>query len=136
MKNQSANKAIILFDGYCNLCSWAVRFIIKRDIKDYFRFASQQSETCKKLIETFNLWANDKQSVILIENNSVYLKSDAALRIVKKLRHLWPLAYVFIIIPKFIRDYMYECVARNRFNWFGKRNTCYIPRDNEQIKFL
>jgi len=136
MRNRPAGKAIIFFDGYCNLCSWAVRFIIKRDTKDYFRFSSLQSEAGKNIIESLNLSDTYKQSVILVENNLVYLKSEAALRILKKLKHLWPLTYGFIIIPKFIRDFIYEWIARNRFKWFGKRKTCYIPKDNEQIKFL
>ena len=92
--NDNEVKIFIFFDGYCNLCSWAVRFIIKRDTKDYFRFSSLQSEAGKNIIESLNLSDTYKQSVILVENNLVYLKSEAALRILKKLKHLFSSASV------------------------------------------
>jgi len=136
MKNDLHHKGIVLFDGYCNLCSWSVRFIIKYDLHDYFRFASQQSEEGKSILQSLKFSDNYTESVIFIENNAVYLKSDAYIRILKKMKYLQPVAYIILIVPKFIRDFIYTWIARNRFNWFGKRNTCYIPKDNEQIKFL
>lgn len=127
---------IILFDGFCNLCSWSVQFILKRDSKNYFKFASLQSDSGKLILSNFNLPRQFDKSVIFIENNSVYFKSEAAIHIVKKLRRGWPLLYSFKIIPKPIRDYFYVLVSKNRFKWFGKRNTCYIPIHNYSYKFL
>ncbi|MFP4024685.1 MAG: thiol-disulfide oxidoreductase DCC family protein [Thiohalospira sp.] len=136
MKNLPQNKGIVLFDGYCNLCSWSVQFIIKRHKKDYFRFTSLQSTTGKQIADKFKIPFISAESVILIENESVYYKSTAALRIARKLNGLWPLSYVFIIIPKFIRDYIYTIIAKNRFKWFGRRTECYLPEKNEQKLFL
>lgn len=136
MKKLLRNKGIIIFDGYCNLCSWSVQFIIKRDKKDYFRFTSLQSEIGIQIVSKYNLDVISDKSVILLENESLYLKSTAALRISKKLKALWPIIYVFIVIPAFIRDAIYDLISRNRFKWFGKRNNCYLPKDSELNKFL
>lgn len=136
MEKKPENKNIVLFDGFCNLCSWSVNFIIKRDNKDIFRFASLQSETGKQILSEFKLPVDFEKSVVLIENNSVYFNSEAALRISKNLRHLWPLIYVLIIIPRFLRNFVYILIARNRFKWFGKRDTCHIPTTDYSYKFL
>lgn len=130
------NKGVILFDGYCTLCSWSVQFIIKRDKQDYFRFASLQSEIGKSLIHQFGIPEDFDQSVVLIKDNSIYFKSEAVLRITKRLRHLWPFLYVFIIIPKLIRDGIYSFIAKNRFRWFGKKDSCYMPEEDLSYKFL
>ncbi|MFO7828995.1 MAG: DCC1-like thiol-disulfide oxidoreductase family protein [Bacteroidales bacterium] len=136
MKNLPQNKGIVLFDGYCNLCSWSVQFIIRRHKNDYFRFASLQSATGRQIIDRFKIPPNTAESVVLIENGSVYFKSTAALRIAKRLSGLWPLSYGFIIVPKIIRDYIYTIIAKNRFKWFGNRTECYLPKNNEQKLFL
>ncbi|HAF30606.1 MAG TPA: thiol-disulfide oxidoreductase [Bacteroidales bacterium] len=136
MEKKPENKNIVLFDGLCNLCSWSVNFIIKRDYKDIFRFASLQSETGKHILIKFKLHEDFDKSIVLVENNSVYFKSDAALRIAKELRRAWPLFYSFIIFPKVIRDYMYTFIASKRFKWFGKRDTCHIPTTDYRYKFL
>jgi predicted DCC family thiol-disulfide oxidoreductase YuxK len=136
MKKLPQNKGIVLFDGYCNLCSWSVQFIIKRDKNDYFRFASLQSEIGKQVINQFNLPSDFDDSVVLIENNQIYFKSTAALRIAKKLKSFWPLSSIFMVIPKFIRDYIYTIIATKRFKWFGKKDACYIPDKDEQELFL
>lgn len=136
MKEKQEYKKIILFDGLCNLCSWSVNFILNRDKKDIFRFASIQSETAKQILSKFKLPVDFEESVILIENNSVYFKSEAALRISKNLRHLWPLLFVLIIVPRFVRDSIYNFIAKNRFKWFGKKESCYTPEKNYNYKFL
>lgn len=130
------HKDVILFDGYCNLCSWSVQFIIKRDKNDYFRFASLQSTVSSQLLNQFDLPDNFDQSVVLIEDTSIYFKSDAALRIAKKLRHLWPLLYLFRIVPRPLRDNMYSFIANHRFKWFGKKDSCYMPNEDLSYKFL
>ncbi|PLX19829.1 MAG: hypothetical protein C0597_04880 [Marinilabiliales bacterium] len=130
------SKGIVLFDGYCNLCSWSVQFIIKRDRKDYFRFASLQSNIGQDLLKQFNLPADLEQSVVLLENSSIFLKSDAVLGIVRKLKRSWNYLYYLIYFPKFLRDAIYDLIARNRFSWFGKKDNCFLPEKDISYKFL
>ncbi len=128
--------AIILFDGICNLCNSSISFIIKHDKKNYFRFASLQSEKGKELIKKYTIDSSKTDSLVLIENNYTYIKSTAALRITKHLNKLYPLFYGFIFIPPFIRNFIYDIIARNRYKWFGKRDICIIPADELKSKFL
>lgn len=120
-------QAIILFDGVCNLCSGAVQFIIKRDPKHYFRFASLQSEAGNNLLQQHGLSEGYVDSIVLLENGKAFTKSAAALRIAKKLKGLWPLMYGLVIIPPFIRNAMYNWIAARRYQWFGKKEACWIP---------
>ncbi|MBA2561860.1 MAG: thiol-disulfide oxidoreductase DCC family protein [Chitinophagaceae bacterium] len=129
-------QSIILFDGVCNLCNSAVQFIIKRDKKNYFRFASLQSAHGQELLSNYNLPLNDLNSFVLIENEKAYTRSTGALRVSKKLNKLWPLLYSFIIIPKFIRDSVYKWIAGNRYKWFGKKSECMIPSPQLKARFL
>ena len=118
---------IIFFDGICNLCTGAVQFVIKRDPKRYFRFASLQSEAGQQLLKNYHLPADDFSSFILFDKGKVYTRSSAALRVAKKLSALWPGLYAFMIVPSFIRNGVYNWVARNRYKWFGKKEECWIP---------
>lgn len=130
------NKSIILFDGVCNLCNDAVQFIVKRDKKNQFHFASLQSEAGQHLLAKHILPLNDYNSFVLIEDDKVYTRSLAALRIAKKLKGLWPLLYGFIIVPKFIRDGIYKWIAKNRYRWFGKQDSCMVPTHELRARFL
>lgn len=136
MSSPEVNNPVILFDGLCNLCNGAVNFIIRRDPSATFRFAPVQSDAAKNLMARFDLSPDDFDSVILVEDSSYFVKSTAALRICKKLKALWPLLYAFIIIPKPIRDYIYEFVANNRYKWFGKREQCMVPNMSIEGRFL
>ena len=127
---------VLLFDGICNLCNGAVNFVIKRDKKAILKFAPLQSEVAKKLLEDFNLSHNEMKSFILIENNESYIKSTAALKVCRYLKNPWPLMYGFIIVPKFIRDGIYNWIAHNRYRWFGKKETCMIPTPELRERFL
>jgi len=127
---------VVIFDGVCNLCNGAVNFIINRDPSARFQFASIQSSTAKKLLTTLELSSDNLDSIILIENNKPYIKSTAALRICKKLGALWPLLYIFILVPRPIRDYFYDIVAKNRYGWFGKREKCMVPNTKIESRFL
>jgi predicted DCC family thiol-disulfide oxidoreductase YuxK len=118
---------IIFFDGVCNLCTGVVRFVIKHDPAQKFRFASLQSEVGQQLLEKYNLPTEEFGSFILFEKGKVYTRSSAALRVAKKLNALWPALYAFMIIPPFIRNGVYNWVARNRYKWFGKKEACWIP---------
>ncbi|AGA79031.1 thiol-disulfide oxidoreductase DCC family protein [Echinicola vietnamensis] len=127
---------IVLFDGVCNLCNQAVDFIIQRDPKNHFKLASLQDDLSKKLLKGKNLDESYLDSIVLLQNDQVYYKSRAALEIAKKLNGLWPLLYVFIVIPRFLRDPLYDWIARNRYKWFGKRETCRFPTEEDKMKFL
>ena len=129
-------KKIVLFDGVCNLCSSGVLFIIKRDKKNQFFFSSLQSKTGQEYLKQFNLPVNNINSFVLIESNKLFTRSTAALRILKYLGNGWQLFYVFITLPKFIRDGIYKWIAKNRYKWFGKKEECWIPTTELQSKFL
>jgi predicted DCC family thiol-disulfide oxidoreductase YuxK len=130
------NKKIILFDGVCNLCNNSVIFIIKRDRKDVFRFAALQSEIGNRLVDKYGIDTTKTDSVILIEDESYFVKSTAALRIARHLSAGYPLLYGFMIFSKPIRDWVYDIVANNRYKWFGKRESCMIPTPELKAKFL
>jgi predicted DCC family thiol-disulfide oxidoreductase YuxK len=130
------DQPIVLFDGVCNLCNGAVQFIIRHDKKNIFMFASLQSEVGRKILEQYNFPLDELNSFILIENNKAYTRSTGALRVAKKLNGLWPLLYGFIIIPKLLRDGIYNWVGRNRYKWFGKKDACMIPTPELKTKFL
>ena len=125
-------KPIILFDGICKLCNASVQFIIKHDKKKCFLFASLQSDAAVKLLLQDNIKKIDLESIVLIDDNRIYRKSTAVLRIVRKLDGLWPILFVFIIIPKSIRDMIYEFIAKHRYQWFGTMKTCsWEPKENK-----
>ena len=130
------NNSIILFDGVCNLCNNSVQFIIKRDKKKRFLFTSLQSDAARDILLQFQLKNSEMDSIIFIENGKIYQKSNAILKIVKHLNGIWKISYGFIIIPKFIRDYVYIIIAKNRYRWFGKREVCMIPTKELQMRFL
>lgn len=130
------NKSIILFDGVCNLCNNAVQFIIKRDKNKYFLFSSLQSDVAQDILLHFKLKNSDFDSIILIENGKIYDKSTASLKIAKQLSGLWKYNYIFIILPKFIRDFFYAIIAQNRYKWFGKKDACIIPTAALKARFL
>ena len=128
--------SIILFDGVCNLCNGAVLFVIRHDKKNQFVFASLQSEEGKKILADYNLDKNEMNSFILVENGKAYERSSAALHVVKKLNGLWSFLYGFIIVPKFIRDGIYNIIAKKRYQWFGRKDECMIPTPELRAKFL
>ena len=125
-----------MFDGVCNLCNGAVQFVIKRDNKNQFLFASLQSEEGKQILEDNNFPANKSDSFLLVEDGKVYERSTAALRVLKNLSGLRSLLYGFIIVPKFIRDSVYNWIAKNRYQWFGRKDECMIPTPELKAKFL
>ena len=118
---------VILFDGVCNLCSAAVQFIIKHDPEKQFRFASLQSKFGEEVMKHFGLPADQFNSFILLENGKIYTRSTGALRVAKRLKGLLSLSYIFIIVPRFIRDAVYNLIARKSYKWFGKKEACWMP---------
>lgn len=132
---------IILFDGVCNLCNGAVQFVIKRDPKKIFKFASLQSDVGQSLLKQFGLpyqgiHSNALQSFVYIQNGKCYIRSSAALHVARKLKGAWKLLYIFMIVPKFIRDFVYNTIAKNRYKMFGKKESCMIPSPDIKAQFL
>ena len=130
------DQPIVLFDGVCNLCNKAVQIIIRHDKKNTFLFASLQSSMGQQLLAQYNLPLDELNSFILIQNNNAYSRSTGALKVVKKLKGLWPLLYGFILVPKFIRDGVYNWIGKNRYKWFGKNEACMIPTPELKARFL
>jgi len=126
---------IVLFDGLCNLCDGAVQFIIDRDARRRFRFASLQTPFARDLKWRHRI-DGAIDSIILIESGRVYAGSQAALRITRHLDGAWPLLYGLIVLPRPVRDALYDLVARNRYRWFGRRTACRIPTPDLQARFL
>ena len=127
--------SIVLFDGVCNFCNGAVNFIIRNDRAGRFKFAPLQSEIGERLRRDHDI-PPDTDSLILVEDGRAYTHSAGALRIAKGLGGIWQLAYVFIILPKPIRDWFYNTFAKNRYNWFGKRDVCMVPTPEMRERFL
>lgn len=127
---------VILFDGVCNFCNSSINFTIRHDKKNRFHFAPLQSEPGIAIKKQYNLPDEFLSSVILIENGKAYIKSTAALRIARRLNGAWPLFYGLIIVPVFIRDRVYNIIARNRYKWWGKKESCMVPTPEVRKKFL
>ena len=127
---------IILFDGVCNFCNSSVNFVLKRDKKSVFKFAPIQSENAQILLSEAKESFNHSDSFILVDNGKLYTKTTAALRVCKSLSGLWPLLYGFIIVPSFLRDPLYNLLAKYRYQWFGKADNCMIPTSEVSAKFL
>ena len=127
---------ILLFDGVCNLCNQSVQFIVRKDKKGKFRFASLQSDVANQKLKQFDLEHEKLETLVLIKDGKAYLRSDAALEVLKILGGVWSLCYVFKIIPSFIRDAVYRWVAKNRYRWFGKQDQCMIPTQELRERFL
>ncbi len=130
------NHTIILFDGICNFCNGAVNFTIKRDKNKSIRFGALQSEQGQLLLRQYQFSTTNFTSFLFIEAGRVYTQSTAALKVCKYLTGLWPLLYGFIIVPKFIRDGLYDWIASNRYKWFGKKDVCMIPSPDLKQRFL
>lgn len=136
MDNLIKNKTILLFDGYCNLCHSSVKFILKHEKNNDIYFTSLQSPIG---IDIQNYYLkNDKaiDSLVLVEKNKVYIKSSAALRVSKYLKGFYPFCLCLLTIPPFIRNWIYDYVAKNRYKWFGKKESCLVPDENLAKRFL
>lgn len=127
---------IVFFDGICNLCNRSVDFILTRDKGKIFKFASLQSDIASQLLKDKGVDTSAMRTIILLKNDKIFYRSDAVLEIIRDLKAPWPALYIFKIVPRFIRDSVYRMVSKNRYSWFGKRNTCRIPTDDEKDRFL
>ena len=134
--SKAPDKAIVLFDGVCNLCNGAVDFIIKRDPDNYFLFASLQSDIGQAALKALNKSTNELDSILLIQQGKILEKSSAALAIARRLSGFWPVLGIFRFLPKALRDPIYTLIANNRYAWFGKKETCRLPSPEERARFL
>ncbi|MEO0556772.1 MAG: thiol-disulfide oxidoreductase DCC family protein [Bacteroidota bacterium] len=132
----SQSGPVVLFDGVCNLCDRSVQFILDRDRAGVFRFASLQSDTGRALLVDHQLDPDALASVVVVDGDQAFTKSDAALRIARDLRFPWNAASAFRIVPRFLRDAIYNWVAKNRYRWFGTRESCRIPTPDVAARFL
>jgi len=130
------NRPVILYDGICNLCNSSVRFILKHDSREKFLFSSLQSDASKKLLLHLNYKIRQFNTILLVENGEIHEKSDAVLKIASGLRFPWNLAALFRILPKKLRDSMYDFVARNRYRWFGKKDRCVYSMNTYENRFI
>jgi predicted DCC family thiol-disulfide oxidoreductase YuxK len=132
------DKQLILFDGVCNLCNNSVKFVLKHDKKEFFMFTALQSEAGKTIIQNFNIDIIKVDSILLYnpKKNTLTYKSTAALQIALRLGIPTNILGVFIIFPAFIRDWVYDFIAKNRYKWYGKKEVCMIPTPELKNKFL
>lgn len=127
---------LILFDGVCNLCTHSVQFVIQRDAKQQFRFASIQSDLGQKVLQQYGLSTTKINTVVLLNNNQIYTHSTAALHIAQQLGGLWQLASLALWVPAPLRDAVYTFIAQNRYRWFGKQESCWLPTPELKNRFL
>jgi len=126
---------VILFDGVCNLCSGSVQFVLKKDKEKIFRFASLQSAYGQKILQQFNLPADNFNSFILYQDGKIFTKSTGALKMFSKLNG-WKWVKIFWVVPAFIRDAVYNLIAKNRYKWFGKKEECWLPTPELRERFM
>ena len=137
MPRSNANEhSVVLFDGVCNFCNHSVNWIIRRDSRSYFRFAALQSDVGAEIQQQYGLDPSALDTLVLNEGGRVYLKSMAALRVVRRLCSPWPLLYALIAVPRPVRDFAYDWFARRRYRWFGKKDACMVPTPDVRDRFL
>ena len=129
------NKDIVLFDGSCGLCNKSIRFVLKHEKNSSLYFAALQSETGKLILKHFGL-ENKVDSIVFVKNEKAYIKSTGALQLTKHLKGMWPMLFGFNIIPKFIRDAVYDLIAKNRIKWFGSADYCEMMTPELKQRFL
>ena len=133
---------VILFDGVCNLCNRSIQFVIRHDADAQFQFAPLQSEVAHRLLRSVGDTSNVdsergiRDSFVFLDDRRVFRRSTAALRIVRHLRSPWWLLYALMVVPRPLRDWIYDRIARNRYRWFGRRETCMVPTPELSARFL
>ena len=131
------NKKVILFDGVCNLCNQSVLKIIKYDKRNTFLFTALQSEKGKEILNLLRINSSKVDSIVLYDPGVSYdIKSTAALKIMQDFKGLWRISFLFLFIPEYVRNYLYDVIAKNRYQWFGKKEVCMIPTPELKAKFL
>ena len=134
-KSDYTSAPVVLFDGVCKLCNGSVNFIVNRDRKAKLKLAPLQSDYGRQVMLSHELNTVGMDSILLLEETRLTSKSTAIIRISKYLDGLWPLCMVFLLIPRFIRDFVYDIIANNRYRWFGKYDTCRLPDPEFEDRF-
>ena len=132
----SDSHPVILFDGVCNLCNGVVNFLIDRDADARLRFGALQSSEAAEILAGLDFDTTDVDSILLVHQGKVRVRSDAALGIARELGGIWHLARIFLIVPRPVRDLVYNWVARSRYKWFGRRDECRIPTAELRLRFI
>ena len=127
---------VLLFDGVCNLCNASVQWVLKRDNKGVFRFAALQSDAGQQLLKQHGSLPEQFDSVVLAAGGRIFLRSDAVLELLWLLGGFWRSLYCFKILPRPLRDALYNFVAKNRYRWFGRREECWLPKVEWKDRFL
>lgn len=127
---------IILFDGVCNFCNGVINFIIRRDKERVFRYAALQSDAGQRLLRQYGLSPGKMDSFVLIEDGKAYQKSAAAFRLYPRLGGAWKLVKALGVLPRFLCDFGYDIIARNRYRWWGKKQACMVPTPDVRSLFL
>ena len=130
------HERVIVFDGVCNWCNAWVNFTIDHDPHGKFKFGMLQSEHAQQILQDLQLSTENFETFLLLEHARVFTKSSAALRIVRHLSGFWPIFYFCIVIPRPLRDAIYDVVARHRYRWMGKAEACRVPTPNERARFV
>lgn len=128
--------AILLFDGVCNLCNRAVDFLIEADPDAYFRLGALQSAAARPYLQAFGVDPGAMSTVVLIEDGQLYTRSTAVLRVLRRLEAPWSFLWVLIVVPRPLRDWLYDRVAESRYQWFGQRENCRTPTLDVRVRFL
>jgi predicted DCC family thiol-disulfide oxidoreductase YuxK len=128
--------SLVFFDGVCNLCNSTVQFLLKIDRHQRLTFGSLQGASAKKILPDYNISPEKLRSIIFIHNNKAYTESSAVLEIFRVIGGLWAILYILKIIPAFLRNGLYRFIARYRYQWFGKKAQCMIPKAEDQYRFL
>ena len=136
LEQSEESGAILLFDGVCNLCNGAVNLVIEADPHAYFRLGTLQSAAARPYLRAFGMDPEAISTVVLIENGQLYTRSTAVLRVLRRLEAPWSLFWAFIVVPRPLRDWLYDRVAASRYDWFGQRDACRTPTPNERARFL
>ncbi len=131
-----ASYPVVLFDGVCNLCNGIVKFSLKRDRRGVLRFASLQSDAGKEILREHGIDENQMDTFVFVENGQAFTRSTAGLKLFRSFGFPWALLYVFIIIPSPVRNAIYNFIARNRYRWFGKEDSCMLPSPEVRARFL
>jgi predicted DCC family thiol-disulfide oxidoreductase YuxK len=131
-----AHGPVLLFDGVCNLCNASVQFVIDRDPEARFRFAALQSDIGRELAEGCGIDVEALDSLVLVEEGRCYTRSSAALRVARRLSGGWPILAAFSVVPRPLRDVVYDFIAARRYRWFGKEEACRIPTPELRARFL
>ena len=129
-------QALLLFDGVCNLCNGFVNFVLDHTAEEDILFGALQSEAARPYLEAFGVDPEALSTVVLIERGRLYTRSTAALRVLRRLDPPWPMLYALMVVPRPLRDRVYDRIAANRYQWFGKRDECRLPTPALKARFL